>query len=114
MEFGPVGPALLGRRGKRQQRIARVGLEVVGTLLRKNHDYGSAVFEPPLLCPRLSAQEGILVRMSDKLRRLTALAGKEEQAEVAESLDDTLKDLAGYAILLLVARREKNEEERTD
>ena len=52
--------------------------------------------------------------MSDKLRRLTALAGKEEQAEVAESLDDTLKDLAGYAILLLVARREKNEEERTD
>lgn len=94
--------ALEGKRGEDQQDIAVVGLDIVSTLLKKNMDYGSSVFKEPLLCPGLTPRQGIQVRMSDKLCRLQRLlAGN--PAEVAESLEDTMRDLAGYAILWLSA-----------
>lgn len=89
--------ALEGKRGDNQKRIATVGLKVVATLLRKNHDYGSSVWKTPVLAPDVPPAQAILVRMSDKVARIAQLATS--KAEVNESLDETLLDLAGYAIL---------------
>lgn len=84
--------------------ISNVGLEVVALLLRKNSDYGDTAGRSPLLAPDLSAGEAILVRMSDKIARLSNLLQADKNtAQVAESVGDTMRDLAGYAILWLVA-----------
>jgi len=82
-----------------QERIARVGLDWLATLLAKNSDYGSSVWKPPCLKPSMDAGDAILVRMSDKVSRIATLATKD--AVVDESLEDTVKDLGAYAILWL-------------
>jgi hypothetical protein len=92
--------ALNSKRGPLQQRIAAVGLQIVATLLRKNADYGSSAWKPPLLCPGLPPRTGILVRMSDKINRFMTLMTK--PAEVTdESVDATMLDFGGYSILYL-------------
>lgn len=71
------------------------------TCLRKNFDYGSSVFESPVLSPDLPALSAIEVRMSDKIKRLQALK-THDRAVVEESLRDTMQDLGVYAFLWLV------------
>ncbi len=52
---------------------------------------------------------GILVRMSDKMARLkSALHDHKEMAVSEETVEDTILDLATYAILLLSYRRGAN------
>jgi hypothetical protein len=94
-----IEAALNGERGDDQQRIAQIGLKLVETLLRKNADYGSSAWQVPLLNPRLSAGDGILVRMSDKVHRIRSLM--QQPAAVDESIEDTILDLGGYSILWL-------------
>lgn len=86
-----------------QRRIAQVGLEFVATLLAKNADYGSSVWNAPVLKPTLDTGDAILVRMSDKVARIASLSVKD--AEVSESLEDTIKDLGAYALLWLARPR---------
>ncbi len=94
--------ALRGNRGDDQRAIAEKGIEIVELLLRKNADYGSSAWQVPLLAPTLAADVGILVRASDKIRRLERLLGG-HQAEVSdESLDQTIDDLIGYLMLYRV------------
>ena len=102
-----ITEALAGSRGPSQQAIAQTGLDLVDLLLRKNSDYGSAVFDPPILAPHITAEQAINTRLSDKFSRLANLrqrfdvAGADEWAEVDESITDTIRDVAGYCILLL-------------
>jgi hypothetical protein len=93
--------ALSGAGGDDQQRIAATGLEWLGMLLDKNRDYGSSVWKPPILSPRLDVAEAIFVRLSDKIERIRSLRQRGGDPAVDESLDDTLRDLAGYCLLLL-------------
>lgn len=92
--------AINGSRGDDQKAIAEEVLKVGTTLLRKNADYGSSVWRPPVLAPDCSPGVAIRVRMSDKISRLQTLM--QSSGEVAdESIDDTLRDLVGYGILEL-------------
>ena len=53
------------------------------------------------------AWKGTLIRMSDKWSRLLSLVGKDgNHAVKGEGLDDTLRDLAVYAIITLVLLEE--------
>jgi len=54
----------------------------------------------------VSAQAGVLTRMSDKWARLTNLWKNPRNEQVGESIDDTLMDLAAYALILVCLRRE--------
>jgi len=95
-----IAGALRGTRGPDQQRIAETAIDWTKTLLAKNSDYGSSVWEVPLLTPNLDPAQAILVRMSDKIKRIQALMRR--PAEVAnESLDDSIKDLGAYCLLYL-------------
>jgi len=100
-----IREAAAGRHGDDQRQLVTVGLEIVDTLLRKNHDYGGSAWQTPQLAPRLTPREAIQCRMSDKVQRLARLLAG-EQAQVKESIEDTMKDLAGYAILWLGAPNE--------
>lgn len=82
-----------------QEMVTRLG-EVLGD---KNHDYGYAVFLKPMLAEDTSIDQAIRVRMGDKIQRLTNLQSKDTKV-TDESINDTLRDLSGYATLLLALR----------
>lgn len=65
-------------------------------LLAKNASYGDAVLDPVRIFSQASSVEQIGVRLDDKLSRLKR--GGEFDG------DDTLLDLTGYLVLLLIAR----------
>ena len=69
------------------------------TYKAKNNDYGDSFAKL-----RTKYPNAILIRLEDKLNRLDTLMSGTKQ-EVDESIDDTLLDLANYAIMELVERR---------
>lgn len=81
--------------------IEKVANELLDTIYRKNRDYGNSVFKASRFSS-VPASDAILVRLGDKVNRLENL--KDRKAEVDESFDDTIKDLAGYCILYLVSK----------
>ena len=70
------------------------------TYKAKNADYGDSFSEL-----RQEFPEAILIRLTDKLKRLKTLMQGADQQVVDESIEDTLLDLANYAIMELVERR---------
>ena len=68
---------------------------------QKNHDYGDAFKknfdEFGNVYP--------IIHLSEKLDRLKTLMQGEDQKVVSESIDDTLMDLANYAIMTMVERK---------
>jgi hypothetical protein len=84
-------------------RIESICNEVRDLLIRKNHDYGDSFSKQFTKYGVLSG----MIRMDDKMRRLETLIGGEE-AQVAESIEDTVADLAGYALLTLVELRKQS------
>ena len=68
----------------------------------KNADYGDSFAKV-----REEIPNAILVRLSDKLNRLKSLMTKDDDDRKVrdESIDDTLIDIANYALLELVERR---------
>ena len=83
--------------------LADIGCENLATLLRKNADYGSSGLGEPVLVPGMEPRKALLVRMSDKIARIQTLQHK--GPEVAESLEDTMLDLANYCLLWVAADR---------
>lgn len=103
-----VHDALNGTRGTDQERLAVTAIGITATLLKKNRDYGSSVWKTPILAPHVDAGTGILIRLTDKVERVHQLL-KSRKAEVAESLEDTMKDLAGYAVLYLARPEDRTQ-----
>ena len=66
----------------------------------KNADYGDSFQKV-----RSEYPNAICVRLSDKLNRIKALMKNDTQQVPDESIDDTLLDLANYALLELVERK---------
>lgn len=80
-----------------EQYIEEVCDNVKNLLKRKNHDYGNSFSLQFEKYGIMSA----LIRMDDKMRRLENLI-KGKEAQVDESIEDTLQDLVGYGNLALV------------
>lgn len=98
-----IADAVEGNRGEQQQAIGKRIVEWGALMLRKNKDYGSAVFSVPEFAPDCDAGAAIRVRMSDKVSRLRTLLASQDKPEVAESITDTVGDLGAYCLLYLVA-----------
>lgn len=88
--------------GDRAETIVCEGFALIALLLRKNADYGDSAFQSPILLPGTPPRDAIQCRMSDKIERLRKLI-ESRSSMVNESLEDTMRDLAGYAILWLGA-----------
>lgn len=65
--------------------------QVTDILLKKNQDYGGASFDLGL--------NGNMVHLWDKVRRYRSLLENNVEHPNFESLDDTLRDIIGYAII---------------
>ena len=77
-------------------------LDECGSLLvRKQRDYGP---DNILVNQQLFGFQHFVTRFVDKVMRLRNLLGKGEAANF-ESLDDTLMDIANYAVIALMLRR---------
>jgi hypothetical protein len=66
-------------------------------LLYKNEKYGDAALEPLKIFSEANAVAGIKMRIDDKLKRI-------KNAGLVDETEDTLQDLAGYLILLMIAK----------
>lgn len=81
------------------QIITDIALEVANLVEKKNRDYGNS-FDKTI------AEYGdvaYFLRIEDKLSRLKSLTSKD--AEVNESIEDTLKDIIGYTLLMISNKR---------
>lgn len=71
--------------------IKKITNEVTEILLKKNQDYGGASFDLGL--------NGNMVHLWDKVSRYRSLIQKGQNDPNFESIDDTLRDIIGYAII---------------
>ncbi len=75
--------------------IVRECMKLARLLVAKNRAYGNSALEPVRVFSRASVEEQLLVRIDDKLSRL---------ARGDAAGEDVVADLAGYLVLLMVAR----------
>ena len=68
-------------------------------LLQKNAKYGDSALQPLNVFSEANAVNGIKVRIDDKLKRI-------KNAGLVDATEDTLQDLAGYLILLMIAKED--------
>lgn len=79
----------------------------------KNNDYTGVGVSPFANFERVeqlgicSTEQGFLTRMSDKLSRIASFCAKGELLVKDESVEDTLKDLANYSILMMGFLKQK-------
>jgi hypothetical protein len=66
-------------------------------LLEKNKSYGDSALIPANIFSHLTAVEAIKIRIDDKLKRI-------ENKGISDETEDTVMDLAGYLILLMIAK----------
>lgn len=90
-----------------EKLIQKVGEDVISLVQKKNLDYGNS-FEELF---RKYGMISLIIRFHDKINRLENLCLR-GRAEVGESVEDTLRDIAGYALLALaIAEKDKIIEE---
>lgn len=86
--------------------FGQVAQELIDLQNKKNTDYGGAYFEnlddEGLAAARLA--------IGNKWRRFKHLSMPGSEAQVKESLEDTLIDMAGYALMTVIWLREQSEE----
>ena len=71
--------------------------KIENLLLNKNARYGDAALEPLNVFSKCNAVTSIKARIDDKLKRIM-------NAGYIDDTEDTLQDLAGYLILLMIAK----------
>jgi hypothetical protein len=70
--------------------------EIRDLLIAKNKKYGNSALEPLGVFSQLSAKEGLLVRIDDKLKRI-------KNGSLERDDEDVINDLIGYLVLLKIS-----------
>jgi hypothetical protein len=90
-------------------KVSSYLLEIRELLVSKNLKYGNSALEPLGVFSKLSAKEGLLVRIDDKLKRI-------KNGSLEKDDEDVINDLVGYLVLLKIQAQEerykKNRENR--
>ncbi|HVS90466.1 MAG TPA: nucleotide modification associated domain-containing protein [Mucilaginibacter sp.] len=80
-----------------EEQVRAITEELINTLLKKNEDYGGASFDLGL--------NGNMVHLWDKISRYRSLIEKFIAGKGSpnfESIEDTLQDIMGYAVIGLI------------
>jgi len=81
------------------QRDIEVTIEEIRDLLiTKNNAYGNSALEPINVFSKGSAVDSLCARIDDKLARI-------KNSGLNDVTEDTLLDLSGYMVLLIIAKR---------
>ena len=75
-------------------------LEIRELLISKNIKYGNSALEPLGVFSQLSAKEGLLIRIDDKLKRI-------KNGSLEKDDEDVINDLIGYLVLLKIQSNEE-------
>lgn len=86
--------------------IDKIASEIVDLVKRKNKDYGNS-FDKTL---NEYGATAYFLRIEDKISRLKSLTKSKDQNVNDESIEDTLKDIVGYTLLMLNYRAENKHE----
>ena len=65
-------------------------------LIDKNRKYGNSALEPLGVFSQLSAKQGLLIRIDDKLKRI-------KNGSLEKDDEDVVNDLIGYLVLLKIS-----------
>ena len=76
-------------------KVSNVLIEIKDLLIAKNQKYGNSAFEPLGVFSQLSAKDGLLVRIDDKLKRI-------KNGSLEKDDEDVVNDLIGYLVLLKI------------
>ena len=85
---------------KTKKLIEKVCEDVKDLLLQKNRDYGDSALNPSGVFSKGDVFESLGSRIDDKLMRI-------KNKGIYDATEDTVKDLVGYLMLLLMAMEEK-------
>lgn len=75
----------------------KVAIEIAELVEKKNKDYGNS-FDKTM---NEYGSVAYFLRIDDKLSRVKRLIASEAKPEINESIEDTLKDIIGYTLLML-------------
>lgn len=79
-----------------EDKIRKVGTDVIELLVSKNKAYGDSAINPANIFAKGTAVENLCARIDDKLMRI-------KNRGIGVDTEDTVQDLIGYLILLKVA-----------
>ena len=82
------------------EKVYKVLSEITDLLVSKNLKYGNSALEPLGVFSKLSAKEGLLVRIDDKLKRI-------KNGSLEKDDEDVINDLVGYLVLLKIQTQEE-------
>jgi hypothetical protein len=74
--------------------------EIQEILISKNLKYGNSALEPLGVFSQLSPEEGIKIRIDDKLKRI-------KNGSLTKDDEDVVNDLIGYLVLLKIHAKER-------
>jgi hypothetical protein len=88
-------------------KVSSYLLEIRELLVSKNLKYGNSALEPLGVFSKLSAKEGLLVRIDDKLKRI-------KNGSLEKDDEDVINDLIGYLVLLKIQSNEEKYKRNRD
>jgi hypothetical protein len=89
------------------QEVSTYLLEIRELLVSKNLKYGNSALEPLGVFSQLSAKDGLLVRIDDKLKRI-------KNGSLQKDDEDVINDLIGYLVLLKIETNRAKLERKKD
>ena len=88
-------------------QVSNVLIEIKDLLIEKNLKYGNSALEPLGVFSQLSAKEGLLVRIDDKLKRI-------KNGTLDRDDEDVINDLIGYLVLLKIHANQESAYDELD
>ena len=85
-----------------QDEVYKVLSEITEMLFAKNQKYGNSAIEPLGIFSDLSPEEGLKVRIDDKLKRI-------KNGSLDRDDEDVINDLIGYLVILKILQKEEKE-----
>lgn len=85
-----------------QEEVYRVLSEITEMLIAKNQKYGNSAIEPLGIFSDLSPEEGLKVRIDDKLKRI-------KNGSLDRDDEDVINDLIGYLVILKILQKDEKE-----
>ena len=84
------------------QEVNQILAEITEMLIAKNQKYGNSAIEPLGIFSDLSPEEGLKVRIDDKLKRI-------KNGSLKKDDEDVVNDLIGYLVILKVMQKNQKE-----
>jgi hypothetical protein len=88
-----------------QDQLYQVINEITEMLISKNQKYGNSAIEPLGIFSDLSPEEGLKVRIDDKLKRI-------KNGSLDKDDEDVINDLIGYLVILKMLQKNQKEKQK--